>query len=98
MGDALAVVDLAFDPDDPAVGRALLRRVDAEAKRSGVDVAAAIMNPHSPFTAYLRRFGYLASPESFTLVVHAPKDAPAPQPSDALFPRWHVTWFEHDFV
>jgi hypothetical protein len=95
---ALAVVDLAFDPADRAAGRALLRRADDEAKRARVDVAATIANPHSPLTPFLRRAGYLRTPESFTLVVHAPKDAPPPALTPDLFARWHLTWFEHDYV
>ena len=95
---ALALVDIAFDPADRAAGAALMRRCDREAARGRVDVAATIINPASPFTASLRRAGYLTTPETFTLVVHAPKDAPPPAFDERLFARWHLTWFEHDYV
>ncbi len=95
---ALAVVDLAFDPACERVGAALLQRCDREAMLARADVAATILNPHSPFARYLRRFGYLRTPESFTLVVHAPKDASAPSFGAELFSSWHVTWFDHDYV
>jgi N-acetylglutamate synthase-like GNAT family acetyltransferase len=95
---ALAVVDIAFDPAHEAVGKALLHCCDAEAIRLRVDVAAAIMNPSSPFAAYLRRSGFLKTPESFTLVVHAPRDVPGAAFTEELFPSWHLTWFEHDYV
>lgn len=94
--DALAVVDIAFDPADRLVGAMLLRRCDREAMRARCDVAAAIMNPGSPFAAALRRFGYFATPESFTLIVHAPKDAVAQL--EGTFGQWHLTWFDHDYV
>jgi hypothetical protein len=94
---AMALVDLAFDPQDREAGAALLGRCDAEAIRARVDVAAAIVNPHSPFAAWLRRFGYLRSPEQFTLVVHAPKTM-SPPLDETTFARWHVTWFDHDYV
>jgi hypothetical protein len=96
--DALVLVDIAFDPARTEVGEALLRHCDREAMRAGVDVSAAIMNSSSPFAPYLRRFGYLKTPESFTLVVHAPRGAPGPPFAEALFPHWHVTWFDHDYV
>lgn len=95
---ALALVDFAFDPDDTAVGHALLRRCDHEAVKAGVDVSATIVNPASPFAPILRRTGFLKTPEAFTLVVHAPKDAPPPAFNADLFARWHLTWFEHDYV
>ena len=96
--DALALVDIAFDPADRSVGEALLRRCDRDAKRAHVDVAAAIMNPSSPFVPYLRRAGYLKTPEAFTLVVHAPKGSTDPPFTEKLFAGWHLTWFEHDYV
>jgi predicted N-acetyltransferase YhbS len=95
---ALVVVDIAFDPADRAAGVALLRQCDRVAKRAHVDVAASIVNPDSPFAPYLRRAGYLKTPEAFTLVVHAPKDSPPPAVDEQLFARWHLTWFEHDYV
>lgn len=95
--DALAIVDLAYDPRDAGAARALLRRCDAESLRAGVDVAAAIVSPGSPFARGLARFGYLRTPESFTLVVHGPNDAQPPF-SERLFPDWHLTWFDHDYV
>jgi L-amino acid N-acyltransferase YncA len=96
--DALALVDVAFDPADRAVGAALLRRCDREAQRARVDVAATIMNPSSPFMPYLKAAGYLKTPEAFTLVVHAPKGSTDPPFTHELFARWHLTWFEHDYV
>jgi hypothetical protein len=95
---ALVVVDIAFDPARSATANALLLRCDREAMRLGVDVAATMMNPSSPFTAHLRRFGYLKTPESFSLVAHTPKDFGEPPLTGALFPHWHLTWFDHDYV
>lgn len=94
----LVLVDVAFDPADRGAGAALLARCDREAMRARADVAAALVNPSSPVLPHLRRFGYLKTPEAFTLVVRAAKDAPEPAFGEALFPRWHLTWFDHDYV
>lgn len=95
---ALVLVDIAFDPARPEVGTALLRCCDQEAMRLRIDVVATISNPSSPFIRHLRKFGFLKTPESFTLVVHGPKDSKAPGLTEAQFSDWHVTWFDHDYV
>ena len=95
--DALAVVDLLFDCTRPDVGHALLRRVHRLAIAEGVDIAVTMMNEHSPFRRVLRRWGFVESPEQFTLLIHEPGNA-----GHALASRpardWHITWFDHDFV
>ena len=94
---ALAVVDLVFPPQRPDVGASLLHAVHRAALEYKVDLAACMLNPHSPLLRVLRRFGYLRAPEGFTLIAHVP-----PQSALCLdkefFHRWHLTWFEHDYV
>ena len=95
--ETLAVVDLLFDMDRPDVGHALLRRAHQLAISEGVDIAVAMLNELSPFRRILRLWGFLESPEQFTLILHERKDAPhrlATRPPQ----DWHVTWFDHDFV
>jgi hypothetical protein len=95
--DTLAVVDLLFDCTRPDVGHALLRRAHRLAVSEAVDIAVAMMSEHSPFRRVLRPWGFVESPEQFTLIIHEPKNArrtlAARPPED-----WHVTWFDHDFV
>jgi hypothetical protein len=95
--ETLAVVDLLFDIDCPGVGHALLRRAHRLALSEGVDIAVAMLNEFSPFRRILRLWGFLESPEQFTLVLHERKDAPhrlTTRPAQ----DWHITWFDHDFV
>jgi hypothetical protein len=95
--ETLAVVDLLFDLERPDVGHALLRCVHRLAISEGVDIAVAMLSEHSPFRRILRLWGFVESPEQFTLVLHEPRNGrlklAARPPQD-----WHVTWFDHDFV
>jgi hypothetical protein len=95
--DVLAIVDLFCDPERPAACKLLLLAAHREAVRASVDLAVCLINPHSPYRRWLRRFGFLPTPESFTLVVNTPQPPRVALTSDH-FPRWHVTWFDNDFV
>ena len=95
--ETLAVVDLLFDVGRPAVGHTLLRCAHRVALSEGVDIAVVMLNEFSPFRRILRLWGFLESPEQFTLILHEHKDTPhrlAARPAQ----DWHVTWFDHDFV
>ena len=95
--DTLAIVDLLFDHARPGIGHALIRHAHRLALAEGVDIAVMMLSEHSPFLRTMRLWGFLESPEQFTLVLHEPKNPPS-----ALLGRppqdWHVTWFDHDFV
>jgi hypothetical protein len=95
--DTLALVDLVFSPERPEVGRSLLAMAHRAALTAGVEMAVCMLNPHSPLLPALRRYGFMEAPESFTLIVHEP-----PQSSvgldDEFYRRWHLTWFDHDYV
>jgi hypothetical protein len=95
--DTLAIVDILFDIDRPGIGHALLRTIHQLALSEGVDIAVTMLSEHSPFLRVLRGWGFIESPEQFTLVLHEPKNGPhqlAARPAV----DWHVTWFDHDFV
>lgn len=94
--DALAIVDLLFPPEQPKIGRALLLAAHRTALEMGVDLAAGVFNPHSALLPVLKRFGYLKTPEGFSLITHQPAGA-TPFTEDT-FRAWHYTWFEHDYV
>jgi hypothetical protein len=74
-----------------------LRKAHQLAVAEGVDIAVTMLSEHSPLRPLLRRWGFVASPEQFTLVLHEPRatrqNLAARPPQD-----WHVTWFDHDFV
>jgi hypothetical protein len=95
--DVLAIVDILFQPDRADVGRALLNTVHEEALRLRVDMSACLLNPGSALLPALKAYGYLKTPEVFTLIVHEPKRSPL-QFSEDQFTGWHVTWFDHDYV
>ncbi len=95
--DALALVDFAFDPDDIGAGRAVLRSCTQEAAKQKVDLVATILNPGSPFLPFLKRVGFLKTPETFKMVTHVPKTS-AVKIDSSVFEQWHLTWFDHDYV
>jgi hypothetical protein len=88
--DVLALVDILFESE---AGRALVRKTLDEAGKARVDFCACMINPVSPLAGMLKRNLFLKTPESFTLIVHQPKDS-----SLKLAGDWHLTWFDHDFV
>ena len=93
--DTLAIVDLLFDQARPDVGHALLRSAHRLAVFEGVDIAVMMLSEHSPFRRLLRLWGFMESPEQFTLILHEPEPHRlAQRPAQ----DWHVTWFDHDFV
>lgn len=95
--DALAIVDLLFDLRRPAVGHALLRQVHEIARAEGVDLSVIMMSNESSYLPFLRKWGFLATPEKFTLIFHEPKNGRYGL-QNRPFSDWHVTWFDHDFV
>ena len=95
--ETLAIVDILFDLDRPAAGHALLRQVHGIAVSEGVDMAVTLLSEHSPFRRVLRRWGFLKTPEQFTLITHEPKNG-RHRLTERPFTDWHVTWFDHDFV
>jgi hypothetical protein len=92
----LAVVDLEFPDDRPEVGAALMRAIHRHALEARVDVAACLISPCDSRLRLLKRYGYLRSPESFTLIVHTPPGR-SPLGFDD-FSAWRMTWFEHDYT
>jgi hypothetical protein len=93
----LAIVDLLYEVGRPAVGHALLRQVHAIARGEGVDLSVTMISNKSPYLPLLRKWGFLATPEKFTLITHEPKNG-RHRLNDRPFSDWHVTWFDHDFV
>ena len=95
--DALALVDFLFDLGRPEVGHALLRQVHRIARAEGVDLSATMISSESPYLSILWRWGFLPTPEKFTLITHEPKNG-RHRINDRPFSDWHLTWFDHDFV
>jgi hypothetical protein len=95
--DTLALVDIGYDPYDLPTADALLHAVHRMAIEERVDVVATVLNPKSPYRSVLRRWGFIPTPESFTLITHEPRTG-STNLHERPFDEWHITWFDHDFV
>lgn len=93
----MVIVDILFSPDRSDVGKALLNSVHMKAVRSNVEISACLLNPHSPLLPILKKFGFLKTPESFSLIAHKSND-PRVANKECSFDEWHITWFDHDLV
>ena len=71
--------------------------VHLQALEEKVDLASIVINPSSSIFKYLVRFGFLKTPESFTVVVNEPKRKDF-EFNEKNFCNWHITWFDNDFV
>jgi hypothetical protein len=95
--DVLGIVDILFQPGRNDIGQALLSAIHQVAVESKVDMCACLLSPYSPFLPILKRFGYIKTPQSFTLIVHKPKDETITVDEKA-FEHWHLTWFDNDYA
>ena len=94
---SLALTDLVCDPEDKKTMRALLKAVHRAALEEGADLISTVLNPHSPFLKDMKRFGYIKTPEAFTLVTNTPRKSEISfDQSD--YEKWHISWFDHDVV
>jgi len=93
----MAIVDIFFSPDRFDVGKALLNTVHKKSVKSKVEMSACLLNPHNPLLPVLKKFGFLKTPESFSLIAHEPNDSLV-SPEECSFDKWHITWFDHDLV
>ncbi len=94
--DVLVIVDLFFDPERHDVGRALVSRAHRVALAEGVEMSACLMNATDPLLPVLKRAGFMRTPESLALIVHAPRGN-AGRILSAPLEDWHLTWFDHDY-
>jgi len=95
--DTMAIVDILYPPDRADVGKALLCIAHDETVRSQADLAVCLLSEHTPYLGALKRFGYMRTPEAFTLVAHEPQGRTRVL-DETLVQGWHVTWFDHDYV
>lgn len=95
--DVLGIVDILFLPERNDIGQALLANIHQIAVKSEVDMCACLLSPHSPFLSILKRFGYVKTPQSFTLVIHKPKGETV-MVDEKAFEYWHLTWFDNDYA
>lgn len=97
----LAVVDLLVENGREDVARALLVKVHQLAKEFRVDLATTMVPIGSKLQKYFSRFGYLKTPEQFTLIIAQPKGKAVldiPEIVRNFSKKWYITWFDHDFV
>ena len=93
----MAIVDILFAPDDKVAGDALLGRAIDDGYAAGVDVCACLLNPLGPYYGFLKKRGFLKTPETFTLIVHEPPNS-VHKLTEIPPADWHLTWFDHDYV
>jgi hypothetical protein len=93
---SLAIVDLVYDLRHPQTGRALIRGALTEARRCGAELLATLVGEDGVQRSLLRRSGFMRTPESFTLIIHTPKNVNRSMPG--FDSPWHLTWFDHDYV
>lgn len=93
---AVALVDLLALNGDKETASALINECLNFSKKIKVDVVATPLTPHHPFAKLFMRFGFIKSPEKFTLVTHTPKGTI--NLSKDRFSDWFINWFDHDFV
>jgi hypothetical protein len=90
----MAVVDFFFPPDDSNAGKELFREIHRRSLEEGVDMAVCLLRSDSFLTERLRKSGFIKTPEFFTSVIHIPKD----EEDFTERKKWHLTWFDHDYV
>lgn len=95
--DVLAIVDILYPSEHRDTGGALLSKTHELALQFKADLVVCLLNPHSPFLPTLKRHGFLKTPEGFSLIVHEPEDG-AVKFAPGSFEKWHLTWFDHDYV
>lgn len=95
--DVLAIVDILYFFERRDVGGVLFGKIHELALQLKADLAVCLLNPHSPFLPTLKRQGFLKTPESFSFIVHEPEGGKA-KFAPGSFGKWHLTWFDHDYV
>lgn len=94
---ALAVVDVLFAPGDESTCNTLINVALEQARAASADVCACLLNPEGSFYRYFARRLFVRTPESFTVILHEPKE-PRQHLGDTRAAQWHFTWFDHDYV
>lgn len=95
--DVLAIVDILYPSERRDVGDALFSKIHDLALETKADMAVCLLNPNSPFLPILKRQGFLKTPEGFSLIVHEPEGGNI-KFAPGSFKKWHLTWFDHDYV
>ncbi len=93
----LAIVDLVSLPGEKATFEALLRNAILEGYKSKVDAMAVALNPFHEQVHWLKRWGFVKGPHTFTLIVHVPKGSEFQIDSNVVR-LWPISWLEHDYV
>ncbi len=95
--ETLAIVDLLALDDDNDTISALLNAAAELAATERVDLLTTAFAEHYQFCPLLRRKGFIATREKFTLVTRAPKGSDLELDAN-IFKHWFINWFDHDFV
>jgi hypothetical protein len=108
--NVIAVPEILCVPGRQDVLKAMVAKTRSVGKELRCDLVACLFNVKDPVLKNLQKMAFLKTPESFYLVVHAPKDGAfqfssktarpksGPVVYDELLENWHVTWFDHDYI
>jgi hypothetical protein len=89
------IMDIAVPPDHPDLVRPLLAALERRAHAADCDAILLADALGPDLRPHLRRAGYLASNERYTLVLW-PKSALTATPALAEQPRWRFAFADHD--
>jgi hypothetical protein len=89
--DALVVIDLLVPPGDAKTLHSLLWYACRNGLESRCDAVVCSSTPDAWYEPHLRSNMFFKSPAHFTLIC-------GPQHRQMLSARWHLSWFDHDYV
>lgn len=94
---SMAIVEVLVQHSRPKVFKALTREAILYAEKAEVDLMATALTDHDNLRFLFQKVGFIRTPEKFSIVAHYPKSFLS-DPITALFTRWHINWFDHDYV
>ena len=91
------IVDIVVKDNNKEVLYSLLNKCKDLSKNSNADVMAYAATVHDDILNLIKRFGFIKSPEYFTIVGHFNNN------SNFIigkfdFSDFHINWFDHDYV
>lgn len=92
---SFALLDLMVLKGEEQALATLYDEVDREARRHNAEAIVAMISRHQARNYRLRRFGFLASPFRFKLIVY-PLDESIPFEEVSAEEDWHLMWIDSD--
>lgn len=93
----IAITEVLAMKENSDVIKSLLREAMLYAQTTKVDLVTTALTDHDNLRRLLYKSGFIRTAERFSIVTHCPKYF-LKEPISALFPRWRLNWFDHDYV